>query len=40
MMYCVDKGYVYAEFASYREAEVYCGAQGIECDNIYELENN
>ena len=40
MMYCVDKDYVYAEFANYREAEVYCGAQGIECDNIYELESN
>lgn len=38
MMYCVDKDYVYAEFASYREAEAYCGECGISCEEIYELD--
>ena len=39
MMYCVEYGLVYEEFATYREAEIFCGERGIYApDAIYELE--
>jgi len=37
MKYFVEDGMVYEEFATYREAEIYCGEHGIHCENIYEL---
>lgn len=37
MMYCVDFGMTYEEFATYREAEIFCGENGIGCENIYEI---
>ena len=35
-MFIVDTSYDYAEFDTYREAEIYCGENGISCENIYE----
>ena len=35
MKYFVDYGFGY-EFATYREAEIFCGEIGISCENIYE----
>ena len=35
-MFIVDTSYDYAEFNTYREAEIYCGENGISCENIYE----
>lgn len=28
------------EFSSYRDAEIFCGVNGIPCEEIYENENN
>lgn len=28
---------IYQEFATYRQAEVYCGENNISCENIYEI---
>ncbi len=28
---------IYKEFATYREAELYCGENNIHCENIYEI---
>ena len=38
MNYCVEvyERRIYKEFATYREAELYCGENGIHCENIYE----
>lgn len=38
MMFCVECGLVYEEFATYREAEIFCGERGIYApDAICEL---
>ena len=37
MNYFVEFGRVYEEFATYREAEIFCGENGIHCENIYEI---
>jgi hypothetical protein len=37
MMFCVDFGMTYVEFATYREAEIFCGERGICPEYIYEL---
>ena len=34
-MYYLENG---MEFATYRDAEIYCGEQGIPCEEIYESE--
>ena len=36
MKYYVDNGIYYEEFDSYREAEIFCGENGISCEEIYE----
>ena len=36
MKYFVEYGYIYEEFNTYREAEIFCGENGIYCENIYE----
>ena len=36
IMFVVDFERVYEEFATYREAEIFCGERGIHCENIYE----
>ncbi len=28
---------IYKEFATYQDAEVYCGENNISCENIYEI---
>lgn len=28
---------IYKEFATYREAEIYCGENNIHCEDIYEI---
>ena len=33
----VESGLGYKEFATYREAEIYCGEHGIHPENIFEL---
>lgn len=35
--FCIEYGQTYQEFATYREAEIYCGEHGIHPENIYEL---
>lgn len=35
MMYYVEYGRIYEEFESYREAEIFCGENGIPCEYIY-----
>lgn len=35
-MFVVETKMGYVEFGNYREAEIFCGEQGIACDNIYE----
>jgi hypothetical protein len=35
-MFVVETKMDYVEFETYREAEIFCGEQGITCDNIYE----
>lgn len=35
-MFYVDCGIYYAEFTTYREAEIFCGERGISCEEIYE----
>ena len=35
-MFVVETEMDYVEFATYREAEVYCGNCGISYENIYE----
>lgn len=35
-MFIVDTSYDYAEFNTYREAEIYCAENGISCENIFE----
>ena len=37
MKYCVEYEGIYEEFATYREAEIYCGMHRIHCENIYEI---
>jgi hypothetical protein len=36
IMFYVDCGIYYAEFTTYREAEIFCGERGISCEEIYE----
>ena len=36
IMFYVDCGIYYTEFATYREAEIFCGENGISCEEIYE----
>lgn len=31
---------IYKEFATYRQAELYCGENNISCENIYEIGEN
>lgn len=38
MGYIVDWGIQCEEFATYREAEVYCGERSIPCEEIYQEE--
>ena len=35
-MFIVETNLCYEEFSSYREAEIYCGENGISCENIFE----
>lgn len=35
-MFVVETKMDYVEFETYREAEIFCGEQGITCENIYE----
>ena len=35
-MFVVDYRTYVREFATYREAEIFCGEHGIPCENIYE----
>lgn len=35
-MFVVETKMDYVEFEDYRDAEIFCGEQGITCDNIYE----
>lgn len=35
-MFYIDFGIYYMEFATYREAEIFCGLCGIPCEEIYE----
>ena len=35
-VYIVEANMDCVEFNTYRDAEVYCGANGISCENIYE----
>lgn len=37
-MYIVDTAYCYKEFDNYRNAEIFCGENGISCEEIYEEE--
>ena len=37
-MFYVNCGIYYTEFATYREAEIFCGENGISCEEIYEEE--
>ena len=39
MNYCVElyERRIYKEFATYRDAEVYCGENNISCENIYKI---
>ena len=39
MNYCVElyERRIYKEFATYREAEIYCGENNISCENIYKI---
>lgn len=37
-MFVVECGFGFKEFATYREAEIYCGERGIPCEEIYEEE--
>jgi len=37
MKYFVEYGRYYQEFATYREAEIYCGEHNIPCEEIYEI---
>lgn len=39
MNYCVElyERRIYKEFATYRDAEIYCGENNISCENIYEI---
>ena len=34
-MFIVMDLFIYEEFPTYREAELYCVNHGIDCDNIY-----
>lgn len=36
MKYFVEYGCIYEEFNTYKEAEIFCGENGIYCENIYE----
>ena len=40
MNYCVElyERRIYKEFATYREAEIYCGEHNIHPENIYIIE--
>lgn len=35
-MFYVDCGIHCTEFATYQEAEIFCGERGISCEEIYE----
>ena len=37
MNYFVEFGRVYEEFATYREAEIFCGERGIHPEDIVEI---
>lgn len=37
MKYCVEYEMTYEEFATYREAEIFCGEMGIYPEYIYEI---
>jgi hypothetical protein len=37
MMYLVEERMVCEVFATYREAEIFCGERGIHPENIYEI---
>jgi hypothetical protein len=37
-MFIIDTIYDYAEFDTYREAEIYCGERGIPTEEIYQEE--
>lgn len=39
-MFYVNCGIDYIEFATYREAEIFCGERGISCEEIYEEEED
>ena len=41
MRYIVDTGRfgIYKDFPTYRDAEIYCGENGIHPENIYEEED-
>lgn len=38
MKYFIEYNGFYAEFETYREAEIFCGVYGIHGENIYEEE--
>lgn len=40
MKYVVDDGMFYAEFNTYREAEIFVGVYGLHGEDIYEMEAN
>lgn len=37
-MFVVETRLGFEEFATYREAEIYCGEHGIPCEEIFEEE--
>jgi hypothetical protein len=41
-MFCVEIPYfkVFAEFKTYREAEIFCIDKGIPCEDIYEVDDD
>ena len=39
-MFIVECNIQCEEFDTYRQAEIYCGENGIHCENIYESEDN
>ena len=39
MKYIVETGRFFKEFENYEQAELFCGENGIHCENIYEEEN-
>ena len=39
MKYIVETGRFFKEFETYEQAELFCGENGIHCENIFEEEN-